>query len=59
MAKSRRLTSLDEFALDQRLRPEELAGFRAWLAGKRCASDSEWEDLHAQYRNRELCVRAR
>lgn len=54
MTKSARLTTLGEFAMDINMRPEELAGFRAWLGGKRCASDDEWRELHAQYTNRQL-----
>lgn len=52
MTKSRRLTTLMEFAADKRMRPEHLAGFRAWLRGKKCASDDEWEDLLQEYRSR-------
>lgn len=54
MKKSRRLTTLAEFAADKHLRPEEQAGFRAWLHGTKCASDDEWEDLLTRYRTRSL-----
>lgn len=54
MAVSRRLTTIAEYALDKNLRPEELAGFRAWLGGTRCAADDDWDDLYNQYISREL-----
>lgn len=54
MAVSRRLTTLAEFALDSNMRPEQLAGFKAWLRGTRSASDEEWEALYRQYMGREL-----
>lgn len=59
MAISQRLTTLAEFALDRNLRPEELAGFRAWLGGRRSATDEDWEALYAQYVNRKFTVRGR
>ena len=51
-SKSRRRTSLDEFATINNLRPEVKAGFKAWLKGQYFHFDSEWEELYKEYKNR-------
>lgn len=51
-AKSRKRTSLQEFAFVNKLRPEILAGFKAWLNGGNFHFDDEWKTLFEQYRNR-------
>ena len=50
--KSRKRTSLQEFAYVNKLRPEILAGFKAWLNGENFHFDDEWKTLFEQYRNR-------
>lgn len=50
----KRLTTLKEFVMDLHLRPEEYAGFKAWLRGRKCATDEEWASLYAQYKGRTL-----
>lgn len=50
--KSRKRTSLREFAARQQLRPEVLAGFRVWLKGEEYHFDSEWDTLYNEYMNR-------
>lgn len=54
VSKSRRKTSLDEFALVNNLRPEHKAGFAAWLKnhGGNFHFNDEWDDLYIQYTNR-------
>ena len=50
--KSRRKTSLDEFAIVNNIRPEVKAGFKSWLKGENFHFDSEWSELFKQYQNR-------
>lgn len=52
IVKSRRKTSLDEFAQSSNLRPEIKAGFKAWLRGKIFQFDEDWITLFEQYKNR-------
>lgn len=52
--KSRRKTSIEEFALTKNLRPEYVAGFKAWLKGQYFHFDEEWEELYENYKNRQL-----
>ena len=52
--KSRRKTSIEEFALTKNLRPEFVAGFKAWLKGQYFHFDEEWEKLYENYKNRQL-----
>lgn len=52
--KSRRKTSLEEFALTKNLRIEFVAGFKAWLKGQYFHFDEEWEELLKKYKNRQL-----
>ena len=52
VVKSRKKTSLTEFALVKKLRPEILAGFKVWLGDKRFCFDEEWDDLFNKYVNR-------
>lgn len=52
--KSRRRTSLEEFALTQNIRPEIQAGFKAWLKGDNFHFDEEWDTLFESYTNRQL-----
>lgn len=52
--KSRRRTSLEEFALVKNLRPEVKAGFKAWLKEQYFHFDEEWETLFENYTNRQL-----
>lgn len=52
--KSRRKTSIEEFALTKNLRPEFVAGFKAWLKGQYFHFDEEWEKLYEEYKNRQL-----
>lgn len=52
--KSRKRTSLDEFAITHRLRPEMKAGFKVWLKGELHHFDDEWETLFKNYTNRQL-----
>lgn len=52
ITKSRRRTSLEEFALVKNMRPEIKAGFKVWLNGQYFHFDSEWEELYKQYQNR-------
>lgn len=54
VVKSRKRTSLDEFAHRARIRPEIKAGFRAWLRGQHFAFDDEWEQLFKDYNNRKI-----
>lgn len=51
-SKSRKRTSLDEFAITHGLRPEVKAGFKAWLQGQYFHFDDEWQDLFKKYTNR-------
>lgn len=50
--KSRKRTSLDEFAAVNNLRPEIKAGFKAWLNGQYFHFDEEWNKLFEQYSDR-------
>ena len=50
--KSRKRTSLQEFAFVNNLRPEILAGFKAWLHGELFHFDDEWKELFNKYQNR-------
>jgi len=50
--KSRKRTSLDEFAAVNNLRPEVKAGFRAWLKGQYFHFEEEWKTLFEQYSDR-------
>lgn len=50
--KSRRRTSLSEFAVVNNLRPEVQAGFKAWLKGENYHFDEEWSELYETYMNR-------
>lgn len=52
ISKSRKKTSLDEFALVTNLRPEIKAGFKAWLKGQYYHFDNEWKELFEKYNNR-------
>lgn len=54
IVKSRKRTSLDEFAHRTRMRPEIKAGFRAWMRGQHFAFDNEWEQLFIDYNNRKI-----
>ena len=54
IVKSRKRTSLDEFAHRIHLRPEIKAGFKAWLKGTYFAFDNEWEQLYYDYTNRKI-----
>jgi len=54
IVKSRKRTSLDEFAHRIHLRPEIKAGFKAWLRGQYFAFDNEWEQLYNDYTNRKI-----
>lgn len=51
-SKSRKRTSLDEFAIANNIRPEVKAGFKAWLNGQYFHFDEEWKKLFEQYENR-------
>lgn len=50
--KSRRRTSLSEFATVNNLRPEVQAGFSAWLKGDIFHFDEDWTELYEKYENR-------
>lgn len=50
--RSRKRTSLQEFAFVNNLRPEILAGFKAWLNGELFHFDDEWKELFNKYQNR-------
>lgn len=50
--KSRKRTSLDEFAIVNNLRPEVKAGFKAWLNGDYYHFDDEWKELFENYNRR-------
>lgn len=52
--KSRRKTSIEEFTMTKNLRPEFVAGFKAWLKGQYFHFDEEWEELYEKYKNRQL-----
>ena len=52
VVKSRKKTSLKEFALNKHLRPEIKAGFRVWLKGDEFHFDDEWEKLFYEYNHR-------
>ena len=52
ISKSRKKTSLNEFALVNNLRPEIKAGFKAWLKGEYYHFDNEWKELFEKYTNR-------
>lgn len=52
ISKSRKRTSLEEFAAINQLRPEVKAGFKVWLNGQYFHFDEEWQDLFKQYKNR-------
>lgn len=54
ISKSRKKTSLEEFALLKNLRPEIKAGFRVWLKGQYFYFDEEWEVMFDNYMNRKL-----
>lgn len=54
IVKSRKRTSLDEFAHRTRMRPEIKAGFRAWMRGQHFAFDNEWQQLFNEYNNRKI-----
>lgn len=54
IVKSKRKTSLDEFALVKGLREEEKAGFKAWLKGEYFHFDKEWKELFIKYKNRTI-----
>lgn len=50
--KSRKRTSLDEFAITNSIRPEVKAGFKAWLKGQYFHFDEEWKELFDKYNRR-------
>lgn len=52
ISKSRKRTSIDEFAIRNNLRPEVKAGFKAWLKGEYYHFDNEWQKLFEEYSNR-------
>ena len=52
IVKSRRRTSLTEFATTNNLRPEVTAGFKAWLRGELFHFDEDWVTLFEQYKQR-------
>ena len=52
VVKSRKKTSLTEYALVNKLRPEILAGFKVWLGGTQFCFDNEWDKLFREYNNR-------
>lgn len=52
--KSRKRTSLKEFAITHGLRPEMKAGFKMWLKGELHHFNDEWETLFKNYTNRQL-----
>lgn len=52
VVKSRKKTSLKEFALTKRLRPEIKAGFKVWLRGDEFHFDKDWERLFYEYNHR-------
>lgn len=52
--KSRKRTSLDEFAAVNNLRPEVKAGFKVWLQGENFHFESEWKELFEKYIHRTL-----
>lgn len=52
--KSRKRTSLKEFAVSKNMRPEIKAGFKAWLGDRLHNFDEDWEKLLHQYENRKL-----
>lgn len=54
VVKSRRKTSLSEFAMIKNLRPEVIAGFKVWLNGELFHFDAEWDELLEKYQNRTL-----
>lgn len=54
IVKSRKRTSLEEFAHRKHIRPEIKAGFKAWLRGQNFAFDNEWEQLFIDYNNRKI-----
>ncbi len=52
ITKSRRMTSLEEFAIMNDLRPEIVAGLKVWLKGDLFHFDLEWERLLKEYMER-------
>lgn len=50
--KSRKRTSLEEFAKVNKLRSEIKAGFKVWLKGQYYHFDDEWKRLFEEYKNR-------
>lgn len=54
VVKSRKRTSLEEFAHRKHMRPEIKAGFKVWLHGQNFAFDNEWEQLYINYNNRKI-----
>lgn len=52
ISKSRKRTSLDEFAAVNNLRPEIKAGFKVWLQGQVFHFENEWRELYEKYMNR-------
>lgn len=52
--KSRRRTSLDEFAITKGLRPEVKAGLKTYLKGETFHFDEDWDKIYNEYRNRKL-----
>ena len=52
VVKSRKKTSLKEFALMKRLRPEIKAWFKSWLQGNEFHFDDEWDKLFYEYNHR-------
>lgn len=52
--KSRKRTSLDEFAAVNNLRPEIKAGFKVWLQGENFHFENEWKELFEKYNHRTL-----
>ena len=52
--KSRKKTSLKEFAMTRHIRPEVKAGFKVWLKGDYYHFESEWDKLFSDYVNRKI-----
>lgn len=54
IVKSRKKTSLAEFALRKNMRREVLAGFKVWLHGDKFFFDDEWNRKFQEYINRKI-----
>jgi hypothetical protein len=52
--KSKRLIGLDEFVKSKELRPEEIAGFKAYTRKHKYLSRENWNLKLLEYKNRDL-----